>query len=111
MKFNKITHFSDEEGIFNEEDFRESVFVDLLKHIATDYNKILFCFDKYSENKDEIHELYYFIQGEAVHMETLSEDVSIYELDDITVALLTMGDGGLGVAVKDSDVEQLKNFL
>jgi len=111
MKFNKITHFSEEEGIFNEEDFKESIFVDLLKHIASDYNKILFCFDKYGENKDEIHELYYFVQGEAIMIEEISEDVSIYELDDIRVALLTMADGCLGIAVNIDDVEQLKNFL
>lgn len=111
MEFNKITHYSDEELIFNEEDFMNSIFADLWKHISTDYKKIYFCFDKYSENIDDIHELFYFIQGEATLMHELSENISLYELDDITVALLTLNDGTFGIAVKDTDVEQLKNFL
>lgn len=111
MKFFKITKYNEYLMILDEDDFKSSIFCDLPRHLEQkSWEDISFVFDEYEKEPDVLHELFYFLEANGIHLENVNECVDTYQIDDMKYALINMEDGSKGICVCKSDINNFERM-
>lgn len=100
MKFKSIISYP-QYSISDKDDFDVSLLAEVDTKMEVAWDKLVYVFgDKYEkEDLDDIHELYYFLEGSATHLEVINDNVNLYEIDDMKCVLIDTADGSIGVGI------------